>query len=62
MKRGFSRNLTKTVFPFASWKNIFLSNRELGDEYRYVFDRKYAQRVTGNSLERPKVVLKRHFI
>jgi hypothetical protein len=50
------------VFPFAQWKNILLSNRELGDEYRYVFDRKYAERATGNTLERPKLLLKRNFV
>lgn len=50
------------MFPFANWKNIFLSNRELGDEYRYVFDRKYAERVIGNTLDRPKLVMKRNFV
>jgi hypothetical protein len=50
------------VFPFASWKNIFLNNREMSDEYRYVFDRKYAQRGLGNTLEKPKLILKRNYI
>ncbi|CDW90653.1 UNKNOWN [Stylonychia lemnae] len=53
---------SKTVFPFAQWKNIFMSNRELSDEFRYVFDRKFAQRYQGNTLERPRLVLKRAFI
>jgi cell fate (sporulation/competence/biofilm development) regulator YlbF (YheA/YmcA/DUF963 family) len=52
----------KTVFPFAQWKNILMSNRELSDEFRYVFDRKYAERALGNTLERPKLLLKRNFI
>ena len=39
-----------------------MSNRELSDEYRYVFDRKYAERQLGNTLERPRLVLKRTFI
>ena len=52
----------KTTFSFAMWKNIFLSNRELGDEFRYVFDRKYAERHIGSSLDRPKLVLKRNFV
>jgi hypothetical protein len=52
----------KTVFPFANWKNIYISNRELSDEFRYVFDRKYAERVLGNTLERPRLLLKRQFI
>lgn len=50
-----------TVFQFANWKNIFLSDRELGDEFRYVFDRKYAERQIGNSLERPRLIVKRNF-
>jgi hypothetical protein len=54
--------ISKTIFPFAIWKNIYLSNRELGDEFRYVFDRKYAERVVGSSLDRPKLVLRRNFI
>lgn len=44
------------------WKNIFLSNRELGDEFRYVFDRKYAERQIGSSLDRPKIVLRRNLV
>ena len=36
-----SGSSAKTVFPFAQWKNILMSNRELSDEFRYVFDRKY---------------------
>ncbi len=53
---------TKTVFPFAQWKNILMSNRELSDEFRYVFDRKYAERYLGNTLDRPKLLLKRNFV
>mmetsp|Transcript_20692 Transcript_20692/g.19718 ORF Transcript_20692/g.19718 Transcript_20692/m.19718 type:complete len:117 (-) Transcript_20692:3561-3911(-) len=33
----------------------------MGDEYRYVFDRKYAERSTGNSLEIPSLLLKKNF-
>jgi hypothetical protein len=51
-----------TTFPFAMWSNIFQSNRELGDEYRYVFGRKYAERVIGNLLDRPKLVMKRTLV
>ena len=48
------------VFPFAKWKNIFLSNRKLGDEFRYVFDRKFLKRFMGNTLDRPQLLLNRH--
>ena len=49
-------------FPFAMWKNFFLSNRTLGDEYRYVFDRKSLPRFVGNTLDKPKMIVKRNFI
>ena len=39
-----------------------MSNRELSDEFRYVFDRKYAERFLGNTLDRPKLLVKRHFL
>lgn len=39
-----------------------LSNRELSDEFRYVFDRKYAERALGNTLDRPKLLVKRQFV
>lgn len=39
-----------------------MSNRELSDEFRYVFDRKYAERALGNTLDRPKLLLKRQFV
>jgi hypothetical protein len=57
-----SGSISKTVFPFAQWKNILMSNRELSDEFRYVFDRKYAERYLGNTLDKPKLLLKRHFV
>lgn len=49
-------------FPFAVWKNFYLSGRKLGDEFRYVFDRKFAKRYVGNTLDRPRLILKRNFI
>ena len=62
MNKLLASNFSKTVFPFAMWKNIFMSNRELSDEFRYVFDRKYAERYQGNMLERPRLILKRTFV
>ena len=59
MCESLSLSFSKTVFPFAMWKNIFMSNRELSDEFRYVFDRRYAERFQGNTLERPRLLLKR---
>ena len=41
---------------------MLMSNRTLGDEYRYVFDRKEAERQLGNTLERPSLLNKRLFV
>lgn len=50
-----------SVFTFAKWSNLLLSDRELSDEYRYVFDRVHAERNLGNSLDRPSLLNKRIF-
>ena len=55
-------SFSSTEFPFAMWKNFFLSNRALGDEYRYVFDRKNLPRFVGNTLDKPKMLVKRNYI
>ena len=52
-------NTQTEVFPFSRWDNIFQSNRKMGDEYRYVFNRKNAKRFIGNTLERPQLIMKR---
>lgn len=49
------------MFNFAKWKNLLLSDRELSDEYRYVFDRAHAERNLGNTLDRPSMLNKRLF-
>jgi hypothetical protein len=38
-----------------------MSNRTLGDEYRYVVERQEAERQLGNTLDRPQMVNKRLF-
>lgn len=53
---------TLSVFKFHQWKNFYLSNRKLGDEFRYVFDRKYVKRFMGNMLNTPSLLLKRAFV
>ena len=52
-------NSNSTVFPFKMWENVYQSNRKLGDEYRYVFNRKNAKRFIGNTLEKPQLIMKR---
>lgn len=57
------RNLGKVAFPEPIWmrtpkaESIFLSGRNIGDEYRYIIDRKYASKYPGNMLRRPELLL-----
>lgn len=39
-----------------------MSNRQLGDEFSYVLDRKVQTRFTGNSLAKPTLTVKRNLI
>ena len=39
------------------WFNLFASGRNLGDEYRYIYDRQHAKRFPGNMLPRPGLLL-----
>lgn len=36
---------------------LYASGRNIGDEYRYILERKYAQRLPGNMLDRPSLLL-----
>jgi hypothetical protein len=51
-----------TLFNFAQWKNLYLSNRQLSDENRYIMERKLQEKTIGNFLEKPTVLLKRNYI
>ena len=53
---------SKSTHAFKTWKNTYLSNRLLNEEIQYVFDRKYLERVMGNSLVKPSLLLKRKFL
>jgi len=37
--------------------NLFSAGREIGDEYRYILDRRFAKRLPGNMLTRPGLLL-----
>ena len=37
--------------------NLFAGGREIGDEYRYILERRYAQKFPGNMLSRPGLLL-----
>jgi hypothetical protein len=38
-------------------ESVYLTGRNIGDEYRYIIDRKYATKFPGNSLDRPSLLL-----
>ena len=61
MSNSINKSLSSSVFGFANWTNMFMSNRQLGDEYRYVVDRQEAERQLGNTLDRPQLLNKRLF-
>lgn len=41
----------------AQLPNLFAAGRDIGDEYRYILERRYATKYPGNMLARPGVVL-----
>lgn len=59
VKSKLDNSITSEIFKLSQWNNAYLSNRKLGDEFRYVFERKYIKSFPGNSLIRPQILLKR---
>jgi len=49
-------------FPIQKWKNFYMSNRALSSELRYCIDRKQMEKITGNTLEKPPLILKGTFL
>jgi len=51
----------RDVEPFAMTpgrsESVYLTGRNIGDEYRYIIDRKQAKKFPGNSLDRPSLLL-----
>ncbi|MCB1098660.1 MAG: hypothetical protein KDN22_24020, partial [Verrucomicrobiae bacterium] len=41
----------------ARFRNMFVSGRAIGDEYRYIIERRYAKTFPGNMLQRPGLLL-----
>lgn len=39
------------------FESLYVEGRDIGDEYRYIIDRRYAPRFPGNMLERPSLLL-----
>ncbi len=56
-------NLAKVGDAEPAWRelekldSLYAAGRNLGDEYRYIIDRKYAKKLPGNMLERPSLLL-----
>ncbi|MCA9079854.1 MAG: DUF4200 domain-containing protein [Planctomycetaceae bacterium] len=44
-------------FTYHPAESAYLTGRNIGDEYRYIIDRRYAPRYPGNMLERPSLLL-----
>jgi hypothetical protein len=55
---GLHEQLPKLfVSDIASSYSSYLNGRTLGDEYRYILDRRYAKVYPGNTLQRPSLLL-----
>ena len=56
-------NLAKVGDAEPAWRelekldSLYAAGRNLGDEYRYIIDRKYAKKFPGNMLDRPSLLL-----
>ena len=45
------------LFRQTPAESVYLTGRNIGDEYRYIIDRRYATKFPGNTLERPSQLL-----
>ncbi|MCE5326046.1 MAG: hypothetical protein LLG01_06490 [Planctomycetaceae bacterium] len=45
------------IEPSSPLESSYAAGRNIGDEYRYILDRKYAKKYPGNMLERPGLLL-----
>jgi hypothetical protein len=50
------------LFTLTANANVYLSEKNLGDEIKYVLERKRKHTFMGNTLEKPSSLLKRHFV
>ena len=53
---GVRPNELQGSFP-AHAESVYLTGRNIGDEYRYVLDRRYQKKYPGNMLDRPALLL-----
>ena len=54
---GRIRDAEPYLFQQTPAQSVYLTGRNIGDEYRYIIDRKYATKYPGNMLERPSLLL-----
>ena len=54
---GRIRDPEPYVIVPAGADSVYLAGRNIGDEYRYIIDRKYATKFPGNMLKRPELLL-----
>jgi len=51
------RGIEPFSFQHNPAESVYLTGRNIGDEYRYIIDRKYARKFPGNMLQRPSFLL-----
>ena len=51
------RDVEPLVWTLGSQPSVYMGGRNLGDEYRYIIDRKLAKKFQGNMLARPGLLL-----
>jgi hypothetical protein len=56
-KLGRVRDAEPYLFQQSPAESVYLTGRNIGDEYRYIIDRKYAPKFPGNTLDRPALLL-----
>src|SRR4026209_180335 len=51
------RGVEPMLYGIPHAESVFLSGRNIGDELRYILDRRSARKYPGNMLERPQLLL-----
>ncbi len=54
---GISESLDPEMIVSSDPDSVYLTGRNIGDEYRYILERRYAQKFPGNMLQRPSLLL-----
>ncbi len=54
---GRIRNIEPLTRTLATQRSAYVAGRNIGDEYRYIIERKYAKKFPGNMLARPSLLL-----